>query len=444
MQKITKPIDQIYKFVKDLLSRPSVFDGKWLVTFSLLAYFALLWVANLKLMPYYKFWKKLGVPATRPSFLDLRGVLSGFECTRLGYDVLLENPCDPWERGIIYPRFWWKFTWLGLDQSHTFLLAILLVLLFYATTFFLIGKLNVFEGVIYTLILCSPSVMFVIEKGNIDLFIYFLHFISLIMVQSRKLWLRILGYIWLIIPILLKILSFFSFTIILKEKKNTFIFWFSSLIMISLLYIYSIKDEIFVSQKGLQLRIKYSFNYQILLSKINSVLNIENIFGNKFNLIWAFLLIISIIVLMIITIKVLLGIFNDINKLPNWSDDLKYSADGNFYKSLFLDSFRMGSCFYLGTFIVTVSWDYKLIFLIFTVPQIIAWTKQNNQLSLPSSFALLGIVATLYLSSFQYKWLLDEVINWSIWFYFIYAFVLTLPKWIKTPLHNLISAKAKT
>jgi hypothetical protein len=286
--------------------------------------------------------------------------------------------------------------------------------------------------------------MFVIEKGNIDLFIYFLHFISLIMVQSRKLWLRILGYIWLIIPILLKILSFFSFTIILKEKKNTFIFWFSSLIMISLLYIYSIKDEIFVSQKGLQLRIKYSFNYQILLSKINSVLNIENIFGNKFNLIWAFLLIISIIVLMIITIKVLLGIFNDINKLPNWSDDLKYSADGNFYKSLFLDSFRMGSCFYLGTFIVTVSWDYKLIFLIFTVPQIIAWTKQNNQLSLPSSFALLGIVATLYLSSFQYKWLLDEVINWSIWFYFIYAFVLTLPKWIKTLLHNLIPAKAKT
>ncbi len=443
MQKSTKIINSVHNFLKDILTRSSPFDGRWLVALSLVAYFTLLLAANFKLMPYYKFWKKLGVPALKTSFLDLRGVLSGFECTRLGYDVLLENPCDPWERGIIYPRIWWKFTWLGLDQSHTWLLAILFALIFWGTTLFLMGRLNIYEGIIYSLIFCSPSVMFVIEKGNIDIVIYILQFISLILIQSHKLWLRILGYIWLLIPVLLKILSFFSFTIILKEKKKTFLFWFSSLIMVSFIYVYSIKDEIAVSKKGLPLRANYSFNYKILFAKLTSVLNPENILINKVNLIWAFLLVISIITLIIIIVKVFIGILNHLRQSP--ISELSTSPrNNNYYDSLFLDSFRMGSCFFMGTFVATISWDYKLIFLIFTLPQIIAWIKQNHQLSLPSSFALFGIVATLYLSSFQYKWLLDEVVNWSLWLYFLYAFVLTLPKWIKIPIHNLVSVKAHT
>jgi len=441
MQKVTTIFHRIHNLTKHLLTKYSSFDGRWLVGFSLIAYFALLWLANWKLMPYFKFWKKLGVPAVDLLFLDTNIVLSGFECTRKGYDVLLENPCHPGtgrDTGIIYPRIWWKLTGLGLDQSDAIILGILFALIFYGITLFLMGKLNIYEGIIYALIMCSPTVMFAIERGNPDIHIYILHFIALMMAQSHKLWLRIIGYVSLLIPIFLKILSFFSLAIILKEKKNTFIFWFLSLVMTSLIYVYSIKDEISVSQKGLPLRMQYSFYYKILLTKLTSVFNPEKIFSNKFNLILIFLLIIGLVILIGIIVKVSIGIFNDI-KYNLLLEQSTIPNDNHVYNSLLLDSFRMGSSFYLGTFLVTTSWDYKLIFLLFTFPQIIAWIKENHQLSLSSTFALLGIISTFYLSSFQYRWLIDEVINWSIWFYFLYAFVLTLPKWIKILPNNLFS-----
>lgn len=63
---------------------------------------------------------------------------------------------------------------------------------------------------------------------------------------------------------------------------------------------------------------------------------------------------------------------------------------------------------------ITISYDYKLTFLLFALPQIIEWSKQDHSLVMPSSLALLGIIATLYLSPFFYPWLLDEIINWFL------------------------------
>ncbi len=436
----TRKINRFYNLVKDLLERSSLFDGRWLVALSLVTYFLILFIANF-LIPYYEFWQKIGIPAETPSFMDLRGVLAGFECTRLGYDVLLENPCDPWERAIIYPRIWWKLTALGLEQNHTVLLGILLTLIFYVVTLKIIGRLNIYEGIIYALILCSPPIMLLIERGNVDIIMYELTFGAVIMAQSRKLWIRILGYISLLIPTFLKILSFFSLTIILKEKRNIFILWFSSLLTISAIYIYNIKDELAVSKAYFSSSTWYKHGYKILISKFGSVFSPEYILARKLNLIFAFLFIVGIVAIIIIAIKILLAIPKEIKQWHNFNISSMVEDEHNLLNDKLLNLFRVGSSFYLGAFLVTVSFDYKLVFLIFTIPQIIAWIKQDQTLSIPSSFALLGIICTFYLSPFYYVSLLDEVVNWLLWLYFFYAFVLTLPKWIKISFHNLMMTK---
>ena len=69
-------------------------------------------------------WARLGVPARSPSFLDMRSVTTGWECTRRGIDVLPLNPCDPLKRPANYPRVWMRLSFLGLGEGSTVALAL--------------------------------------------------------------------------------------------------------------------------------------------------------------------------------------------------------------------------------------------------------------------------------------------------------------------------------
>ncbi|MGA7954696.1 MAG: hypothetical protein WCA07_14375, partial [Gloeobacterales cyanobacterium] len=108
--------------------------------------------------------------------------------------------------------------------------------------------------------------------------------------------------------------------------------------------------------------------------------------------------------------------------------------------SSYIDSFRLGCGLYIGTFMLGSVHDYKLVFLLFTIPQILDWIKRKGELSLPSSFALLGIIATLYLSTFYYL-IFDEVINWFLLGYFVWSFLFSLPVWTKSLVHNILSRR---
>lgn len=425
----------IHDYMRKMLSHPSKKDGRIWIMVSLLSYFGFLFVANF-FVPYHQVWRKLGVSAL-PSFIDLRAVLAGFECTRLGYDVLLDNPCTG---SIIYPRLWWKLTGLGLNQSHTVMLGIILALGFYLVTFAIIGRLNCYESIIYSLILCSPAVMLLIERGNVDIIIYGMLFLTLIMAQSQQISVRILGYIWLLIPTFLKILSFFCLTIILKEKRKTFVVWFISLFTISAIYIYSIKDELAVSKAYFIIKTSNSFGYKILLYKWPSIFLPSHLSARKIHLPLTALFIVGLIGLAFFLFKQMITFLKEIKQ--NFLRKDNFLPKDISVNTKLLDAFRIGSSFYLGTFVVTISFDYKLTFLIFAIPQMISWIKQDHpKLAISSSFALLGIVLTVYLSSFFSASLVDELINWFLWFYFLYGFLLTLPNWIKLAIHRLIPKK---
>jgi len=86
-------------------------------------------------------------------------------------------------------------------------------------------------------------------------------------------------------------------------------------------------------------------------------------------------------------------------------------------------------------------YDYKLTFLIFALPQILDWIKQENQLSLSSSMALVAMVTTFYASPFLYPWVIDEVINLLLFFNLLYISILSMPEWLKSLVHKRLSGK---
>ncbi|WP_287697439.1 MULTISPECIES: hypothetical protein [unclassified Microcystis] len=124
------------------------------------------------------------------------------------------------------------------------------------------------------------------------------------------------------------------------------------------------------------------------------------------------------------------------------SDFVSTDSDKSLDKSRYIDYFRLAVAIHLGNFLVIgMLYDYKLTFLIFALPQILDWIKQENQLSLPSSMALVAMVATFYASPFLYPWLVDEMINWLLAANLLYISLLSMPEWLKSLVHKRLSGK---
>ena len=91
-------------------------------------------------------WPRLGVPSGPSLFFDTRNLTAALECRRLGFDPLVQNPCDPWGRPLNYPRVWLALRWLGLNQSHTVALALLFIIVFLGSILLLTGRVSLGRG----------------------------------------------------------------------------------------------------------------------------------------------------------------------------------------------------------------------------------------------------------------------------------------------------------
>jgi hypothetical protein len=115
-------------------------------------------------------WHALGVPALEPSFADTRVITTGWDCTRAGYDVLRDNPCDPWGRPMNYPRLWTLPAWLGFGEGATAALAVSFGLAFLVVIVALAVSTPVAIALLFGL--ASPSVLLALERGNNDLVVF--------------------------------------------------------------------------------------------------------------------------------------------------------------------------------------------------------------------------------------------------------------------------------
>lgn len=108
-----------------------------------------------------------------PVFADWRIVLGSMSCANQGLDVYgAVNPCDLWRRPFAYPSTW---LWIGhglgpwVDYIPVIESALAMIALYFMVLFWYMGRLSWFEGIIWLLCLCSPSVFLALERGNVDL-----------------------------------------------------------------------------------------------------------------------------------------------------------------------------------------------------------------------------------------------------------------------------------
>lgn len=120
----------------------------------------------------------------------------------------------------------------------------------------------------------------------------------------------------------------------------------------------------------------------------------------------------------------------------------------------FIDAFRIGASIYLGIFIFGNSWDYRLMFLIFTIPQLVVWKRRAETWLSRLAKVTLGaiifacwfyvisrVMSELSLSQ-DVIVVIDELSLWVVFVGLMYLFAFSLPDWFVWPRGSLQSRVA--
>ena len=181
----------------------------------MLAYLAIVAMAA-QWFPLGQVLRKLRVPALEPEFADLRNVLSAMECQRRGFDVLIQNPCDPLGRPMNYPRLW---LWPGLDQSWTVPIGIGMGALFLGALLWSLRGLDRRAAAIALCIVLSLAIVLVVERGNVDEMVFAGVVAAASLVSLPRLSSRASGYILLAILGMAKLFPFAAFAVAIRERR---------------------------------------------------------------------------------------------------------------------------------------------------------------------------------------------------------------------------------
>src|SRR5205085_2865823 len=136
-------------------------------------------------------------------------------------DVLARNPCDPFPRPANYPRMWLWPSFLGLGQSSTIVLGVVVAVAFFAGALVLMGRVEKpLDVLVWICLLISPAVMLGVERGNADLIVFPLVVTALVLLGSRATSARVAAHGVFLFAAMLKLFPAFAFIALLRQPRR--------------------------------------------------------------------------------------------------------------------------------------------------------------------------------------------------------------------------------
>jgi hypothetical protein len=404
-----------------------------------------MWLAVIGLFKthgYKETWRLWGVPAQDPYFLDFRLIPGSAESFRMGFEPTVDNPSDPVRRIFNYPAFWRLFFYTDITQNDTAWIVPVTILLFFAGVILFPQEINILDALLILLILFSPASMLLYERGNVDLIMFTICVLIVLSTGYSASWtvgLLVLGTV-------MKMFPFFGIPVLLRESKRKFIQYSVLCLLLVVAYI----GGTFESQRTAWMHTargyEVSYGAFVIITRLHE--EFQNSFPNLFSFgQWKALFEIIALALILFT-----GIVS-----VRQPGSLTASYERN------LAAFRMGASIYVGTFLLGNNWDYRLAFLILTIPQLSQWVfVKNKKYRIVST----GVVAAIVLSCWHLllkfdlqiiplkgfagrSFIIDEFINWLLLPGFTYLLVASFPEWLRFDLQKMFgcgridSAKAQ-
>jgi len=361
-------------------------------------------------------WAFLGIPPGPSVFFDARNLTAAWECQRLGYDPLYENPCDPWGRPLMYLRPWLLLGTLGLDQSHTFALAAVLIVVMLLTFGALVGRVSLGAGVVLALAVCSPAVMFAVERANMDIALFSLMAISLLLWRGVRSSAAVLSPVLVLLCATAKLYPVFAFPAFLVARSRVAARVAVLCIAAFAAYVVSsLRDIVHVAEIATQGQL-FSYGARILPAHLYHQIGADRWAGPP-----VLKQLIAAAPVAIIAVAAVLFLKR---RLTPQRDETTV-ADAS------LLALHVGALIYLGTFVTANNFDYRLVFLLLTLPQLVAWASvPGHRLSLLASTTLGATILLLWVGALSEALnLWDELVSWAVAGLLTAVIAATVPRW---------------
>jgi len=372
--------------------------------------------------------RKWNIPLDPPGFYDSLQFAWASESHARGYDPLIENPLNPRGHQLNYPRIWHLLFYLGINRSHVNIMGSIVVILFFIGIglFWFSKDYGFLTYLFLSMAAISPPVMLGIERSNIELVLFFVLSIALLLNYYS----RIPALLLFIFASILKIYPVFGFLYLLKESKRRFLFLFFSAMGIFILYMVLTLDDFIQIYKTTPKLVGSSFGINVWWMGLRH----HRLFALPISEGLAFLLNVLSHILGISIVVVTLFLA------------MRQKDKGLYRESPYIDAFRVGAGIYIGCFLLMNTHDYRLIFLIFTIPQIVSWMRlsvrdvtasgvKERMSSYTSLVTLLAMMLSLW--SFlimrfmgqRLTFVIEEFSNWVVLAGLLYLFFVSLPEW---------------
>ena len=374
-------------------------DGRLVVIAAVVVYLTL--IATGRLVWKVDLWPSLGVPSGPSLFFDARNLTAAWESSRLGYDPLYENPRDPTGRPLMYLRPWLLFGALGLDQSHTIIVGIVLVSAMFMSLIVLAGRVPVGTGVVLAFAACSPAVMLAVERANMDIALFSLISIALLLWRTVPVAAAMLSPMFITVAATAKLYPIFGLPAFVVARNRTAAR--AALVcggVFAVYCIYSFKDIVHVAHIATQGEL-FSYGARILPAHLYHQVGADRWAGPP-----ALKQLLAALPLGFLALAIVVRVRRRIG--PSVSEPLPMTAT--------LLGLHVGALIYLGTFVTANNFDYRLVFLLLTLPQLFGWAAMpDHRLSSLAATALLSIVTLLWVGSLSERLhLWDELASWIV------------------------------
>jgi hypothetical protein len=359
-------------------------------------------------------WRLWNIPTLTLPFGDLRVITGGAESRRQGFDPMIENPGDPWGRPLNYPRIWQSFYRVGLTPEHTTFIGFAFIALF------LTGICLILPNASWTIIalviaaLLSPATLLGMERGNIDLLMFFI--VSVAVFAANR-W-PAFSAIAVFGGFALKLYPLFAGAVLLRTSRSLFFRLIVVLVGAVSLYVILTYSDFALIRAATQNGIVFSYGMNVFPASLRT--------GNSQAKLLSYLV-------------VLLSLFFGLTALRRRDNQVEEQKG-----PIYLDAFRAGAAIYIGTFLLGSNWDYRLIFLILTIPQLAVWVKAPAR---HASVISILVMSAMLLSMWYLKiawyiggltfadqpvcFLLDQIYKWVAVAGLVYLFFWSLPAWVK-------------
>jgi hypothetical protein len=396
-----------------LLTWGSAVDGRLIVIGALIVYLAI--IAAGRLVWRVDIWPSLGVPSGPSLFFDARNLTAAWESNRLGYDPLYISPRDPWGRPLMYLRPWLLLGALGLDQSHTVIIGVGLVTTMFVTFVWLAGRVTLGAGVVLAFAACSPAVMFAVERANMDIALFSLLALALLLWRAFPRAATVGSPIFVLAGAMAKLYPVFALPAFVVTSSRAAARTAIGCIAIFAVYgLYSLKDIVHVAQIAIQ-GDTFSYGARILPAHLYHQVGAEQ---------WAGPGVLKQLLAMVPLACLALSIVVRVRRRLGPRGDESASSTAA------LLGFHVGALIYLGTFATANNFDYRLVFLLLTLPQLIEWAAQPaHRLCSLAAATLLSILILLWVSSLSEQLhLWDELATWIVAGQLTALIAVTLPR----------------